>query len=69
MDEFLLSYVALDWLSYKTLLTSSYKALLSCKALSKLSYITELHGSLVIWPSGLSGSLRTELYDPSGTEL
>ena len=30
---------------------------------------TELHGSLATWPSGLSGSLRTELYGPFETEL
>ena len=43
---------------------------LSCKALLKLSYMApELHGSLATWPSGLSGSLGTKLYGPSGIEL
>ena len=29
----------------------------------------ELHVSLATWPSGLSGSLRTELHGPFETEL
>ena len=42
----------------------------SCKALLKLSYrVLELHSSLATWPSGLSGSLETELYDPYRIEL
>ena len=37
----------------------------------KLSYYMapELHGSLSTWPSGLSSSLCTELYDPVEYEL
>ena len=29
----------------------------------------ELHGSLATWPSRLSGSLLTELYDPFESQL
>ena len=33
------------------------------------SHQPELHGSLATCPSGLSGSLRTELHGPFGSEL